>query len=64
MGFIDHEIKRAFNLCPQATIAIINSVFGRNYPPDTEILYPDKEQTEAGVSSTYMDMLLQILDAR
>lgn len=56
----DRIFKRIFSLSNLAIISLINGLFGTNYPPDSEVEYPNKEYISATLSKRLADLIILI----
>ena len=45
---------------PQAVIALINGLFEANFPPDSPVFFPNKEQVTEGLKKLSSDMMILI----
>jgi len=64
---MDEIMKILFNLSDELTIKMINSLFGKNIPPDAKVIVRDTAKRrfsfeEYEVSTLYADMILEIDD--
>ncbi len=56
----DRIFKRIFNLSNLAIINLINGLFMTNYPPDSEVVYPNKEFINPNNEARYADIIVVI----
>ena len=56
----DRSFKRLFSLSNSAILSLINGLFGTDYPPDSTIVYTNREATDAALKHHFADVFLVI----
>ncbi len=56
----DRSFKRLFSLSNSAILSLINGLFGTDYPPDSTIVYTNRESTDAALKHHFADVFLVI----
>ena len=56
----DRSFKRIFSLSNSAILCLINGLFGTDYPPDSTIVYTNRESTNATLKHHFADIFLVI----
>lgn len=58
----DRSFKRLFSLSNSAILSLINGLFGTDYPPDSTIVYTNRESTDVALKHHFADVFLIIND--
>ena len=56
----DRAFKRLFSLSNAAVINLINGLFGTNHPPDSSVVYTNRESTNASLRHRFADVFVLI----
>lgn len=56
----DRTFKRIFSLSNNAILNLINGLFGTDYPPDSSIVYTNRESTNAALKHNIADVFLVV----
>ena len=56
----DRAFKRLFSLSNAAVISLINGLFGTDHPPDSSVVYTNRESTNASLRHRFADVFVLI----
>ncbi len=56
----DRTFKRLFSLSNKAILNLINGLFGTDYPPESTVVYTNRESTDANLKNHYADIFILV----